>query len=86
MVKIIKVKAKIYFTESFGNFYLSLSIIKRFCNKFVFLKIILIKKFEHQSIVDKESGFIIDNTKNNYLTYHLRPKNSEILILKAHVK
>ena len=67
-----------------GDFYLSFrSLIKRICNKFSFFKNNLNKKIEHQSIVDKESGFIIDNTKNNYLTYHLRPKNSKDFNLES---
>ena len=66
-----KLRLKYILQKVFGNFYLTFrSLIKRFCNKFSFFKNNLNKKIEHQSIVDKESGFIIDNTKNNYLTYH----------------
>jgi len=79
-----KLRLKYILQKVFGNFYLTFrSLIKRFCNKFSFFKNNLNKKIEHQSIVDKESGFIIDSTKNNYLTYHLRPKNSRDFNLES---
>ena len=34
------------------------------------------KKIEQQPIVNKERGFVIDGTLDNYLTFHLRPKKS----------
>ena len=61
----------------FGELYISSR--KKFKNlssKFNFLKKKLDKKIEHQKIIQKESGFLIDATRDNYLTYHLRPKNS----------
>ena len=51
-----------------------------------FFKKKLNKKIEHQSIIQKESGFLIDGTKNNYLSYHLRPKNSENFNLESTCK
>ena len=82
-----KLRLKYILYKIFGNFYLSLSNwIKKFCNKFDFFKNNLNKKIEHQSIIDKESGFIIDNTKNNYLTYHLRPKKAEDFNLESTCK
>lgn len=40
------------------------------------LKLKLNKKIirQQQSMVNEENGYLIDRTKNNYLTYHLRPK------------
>ena len=68
----------------FGNYYISLrKKIKNFESKFSFLKKKLDKKIEHQRIVHKESGFLIDGTKNNYLTYHLRPKIAENFNLES---
>ena len=82
-----KLRLKYILYKIFGNFYLSLrSSIKNFYSKFDFFKNNLNKKIEHQSIVDKESGFIIDNTKNNYLTYHLRPKKAEDFNLESTCK
>ncbi len=46
--------------------------LKLFKNRFKFN---LSKKIASQKIVDKESGFILDFTKNNFLTFHLRPKD-----------
>lgn len=82
-----KFRLKYILYKIFGNFYLSLrNWIKKFYNKFDFFKNNLNKKIEHQSIIDKESGFIIDNTKNNYLTYHLRPKKAEDFNLESTCK
>ena len=82
-----KLRLKYILYKIFGNFYLSLrNWIKKFYTKFDFLKNNLNKKIEHQSIIDKESGFIIDNTKNNYLTYHLRPKKAEDFNLESTCK
>ena len=82
-----KLRLKYILYKIFGNFYLSLrNWIKKFYTKFDFLKNNLNKKIEHQSIIDKESGFIIDNTKNNYLTYHLRPKKAEDFNLQSTCK
>ena len=82
-----KLRLKYILYKIFGNFYLALrNWIKKFYNKFDFFKNNLNKKIEHQSIIDKESGFIIDNTKNNYLTYHLRPKKAEDFNLESTCK
>jgi len=82
-----KLRLKYILYKIFGNFYLSLrNWIKKFYNKFDFFKNNLNKKIEHQSIIDKESGFIIDNTKNNFLTYHLRPKKAEDFNLESTCK
>ena len=82
-----KLRLKYILYKIFGNFYLSLrNWIKKFYTKFDFLKNNLNKKIEHQSIIDKESGFIIDNTKNNFLTYHLRPKKAEDFNLESTCK
>ena len=71
----------------FGELYISSR--KKFKNlssKFNFLKKKLDKKIEHQKIIQKESGFLIDATRDNYLTYHLRPKNSENFNLESTCK
>jgi hypothetical protein len=82
-----KLRLKYILYKIFGNFYLLLrNWIKKFYTKFDFLKNNLNKKIEHQSIIDKESGFIIDNTKNNFLTYHLRPKKAEDFNLESTCK
>ena len=82
-----KLRLKYILYKIFGNFYLSLrNWIKKFYTKFDFLKNNLNKKIEHQSIIDKESGFVIDNTKNNYLTFHLRPKKAENFNLESTCK
>ncbi len=71
----------------FGKLYLSLrKKFKSFIGNFNFFKNKLNKKIEHQKIIQKESGFLIDATKNNYLTYHLRPKNSENFSLESTCK
>ena len=62
----------------FGKFYLQAKNFKKIIqSKFTFLKINLNKKVEHQSIVSKERGLLIDFTNENYLTFHLRPKYSK---------
>lgn len=82
-----KLRLKYILHQIFGNFYLSLrNQTKKFYNKFSFFKNNLNKKIEHQRIIDKESGFIIDNTKDNYLTYHLRPKKAEDFKLESTCK
>tara|TARA_Y100001958_G_C21223747_1_gene549099 strand:+ start:261 stop:1439 length:1179 start_codon:yes stop_codon:yes gene_type:complete len=71
----------------FGELYVSSrKKFKKFTSNFNFLKKNLDKKIEHQKIVQKETGFLIDGTKNNYLTYHLRPKNSENFNLESTCK
>ena len=68
----------------FGSYYISLrKKIKNIESKLSFFKKKLDKKIEHQKIVQKESGFLIDGTKNNYLTYHLRPKSAENFNLES---
>ena len=82
-----KLRLKYILYKIFGNLYLSLrSLVKKFYTKFDFFKNNLNKKIEHQSIIDKESGFVIDNTKNNYLTFHLRPKKAENFNLESTCK
>ena len=82
-----KLRLKYILYKIFGNFYLFLrSLLKKFYTKFDFFKNNLNKKIDHQSIIDKESGFIIDNTKDNYLTYHLRPKKAEDFNLESTCK
>jgi hypothetical protein len=41
------------------------------------LKFKLNKKRDHQSLVRKERGFLLDFSIDNYLTFHLRPKKSD---------
>ena len=43
----------------------------------------LSKKISSQEITNKEKGFMLDFTKNNYLTFHLRPKKSEDFYLES---
>ena len=79
-----KLRLKYILYQIFGNFYLSLrNQTKKFYGKFSFFKNNLNKKIEHQRIIGKETGFIIDNTKDNYLTYHLRPKKAEDFKLES---
>jgi len=79
-----KLRSRYILTKIFGKYYLNIrSIIKRFTSKFSFIKKNLNKKIEHQSIVKKETGFIVDCTKENFLTYHLRPKNSQNFYLES---
>ena len=59
----------------FGKIFLNTrDFIKKNTKKFNFLKSNLNKKVEHQKIIKNEIGFLLDFTKDNYLTYHLRPK------------
>lgn len=43
----------------------------------------LSKKISSQKITKNEKGFILDFTKNNYLTFHLRPKKFEDFYLES---
>ncbi len=71
----------------FGEFYISSrKKFKNLTNNLNFFKKKLNKKVEHQKIIQKESGFLIDATRDNYLTYHLRPKNSENFYLESTCK
>ena len=71
----------------FGKFfYVIRNFFKKKFKKFNFLKTNLNKKIEHQKIIENESGFIINLTKNNYLTYHLRPKLAENFNLESTCK
>ena len=68
----------------FGKFFFVVrNFIKKKFEKFNFLKTNLNKKIEHQKIIKNESGFIVDLTKDNYLTYHLRPKLAENFNLES---
>ena len=79
-----KFRLKYILNKIFGRFYINgRKYLKNVLNYFDFIKKNLNKKIEHQSIVTKETGFIIDRTKDNYLTYHLRPKNSENFHLES---
>ena len=67
-----------------GNFFFNIrDRIRKLKSKFNFLKTNLNKKIEHQSIVQNESGLIINLTKDNFLTYHLRPKSSDNFNLES---
>jgi len=79
-----KFRLKYILTKLFGNNYLSVrKYIKSITVKLSFIKNKLNKKVEHQRIVKNESGFLIDFTKDNYLSYHLRPKNSKNFNLES---
>ena len=79
-----KIRSKYILTKLFGKYYLNTrSVIKKFTSKFSFIKKNLNKKIEYQSIINKESGFIVDCTKDNYFSYHLRPKNSKDFNLES---
>ena len=68
----------------FGKFYFKARNLKKnIQNKFAFIKINLNKKIEHQSIIKKERGLLIDFTNENYLTFHLRPKHSKNFELES---
>ena len=68
----------------FGKkFFLIRAKFKLFLKRFDFLHLNLEKKIEHQRIVQKEEGLIIDLTKDNYLTYHLRPKKAQNFYLES---
>jgi len=82
-----KFRLKYILNKVFGRFYLlTRKYLKKIYSKLNFIKKNLNKKIEHQSIVTKESGFLIDFTKDNYLTFHLRPKKSENFHLKSTAK
>ena len=82
-----KFRLKYILHKVFGRFYiLTRKYLKKIYSKLNFIKTNLNKKIEHQSIVTKETGFLIDFTKDNYLTFHLRPKKSENFYLKSTAK
>ena len=82
-----KFRLKYILNKVFGRFYvLTRKYLKKIYSKLSFIKTNLNKKIEHQSIVTKETGFLIDFTKDNYLTFHLRPKKSENFYLKSTAK
>ena len=82
-----KFRLKYILNKVFGRFYiLTRKYLKKIYNKLNFIKTNLNKKIEHQSIITKETGFLIDFTKDNYLTFHLRPKKSENFYLKSTAK
>jgi len=82
-----KFRLKYILHKVFGIFYiLTRKYLKKIYSKLNFIKTNLNKKIEHQSIVTKETGFLIDFTKDNYLTFHLRPKKSENFYLKSTAK
>lgn len=71
-------------TKIFGKYFiLARENLKKQTNKFNFIKKNLNKKIEYQSIIKKEIGFIIDCTKDNYFSYHLRPKISKNFNLES---
>jgi hypothetical protein len=82
-----KFRLKYILHKVFGRFYiLTRKYLKKIYSKLNFIKTNLNKKIEHQSIVTKETGYLIDFTKDNYLTFHLRPKKSENFYLKSTAK
>jgi len=79
-----KFRLKNILIKIFGKYFLNTrEKFKKYISKFDFIKIKLNKKIDHQSIVKKENGILLDLTKNNYLTFHLRPKNSEDFYLES---
>ncbi len=71
-------------SKIFGKFfYVIRDFFKKKIKKFNFLKTSLDKKVEHQKVIQNESGFIVDLTKDNYLTYHLRPKSAKNFNLES---
>lgn len=79
-----KFRLKNILIKIFGKYFLNTrEKFKKCISKFDFIKIKLNKKIDHQSIVKKENGILLDLTKNNYLTFHLRPKNSEDFYLES---
>ena len=79
-----KFRSKYILTKIFGNYYLFFrKNLKAISIKLNFIKNNLSKKVEHQSIVSRESGFLVDLTKDNYLSYHLRPKKSKNFNLES---
>lgn len=82
-----KFRLKYILNVIFGKFYIyGRKYLKNIFSHFDFIKKNLNKKIEHQSIVTKETGFIIDRTKDNYLTFHLRPKISANFHLESTCK
>ena len=79
-----KFRLKNILVKIFGKYFLNTrEKFKKYISRFDFIKIKLNKKIDHQSIVKKENGILLDLTKNNYLTFHLRPKNSEDFYLES---
>ena len=79
-----KFRLKNILIKIFGKYFLNTrEKFKKYISRFDFIKIKLNKKIDHQSIVKKENGILLDLTKNNYLTFHLRPKNSEDFYLES---
>lgn len=79
-----KFRLKNILKKIFGKYFLNTrEKFKKYISRFDFIKIKLNKKIDHQSIVKKENGILLDLTKNNYLTFHLRPKNSEDFYLES---
>ena len=84
-----KYRLKYILAKIFGNHYLSirkkLKVITSKLNLFKinFIKKNLNKKIAHQSIISKETGLLIDLTKDNFLSYHLRPKKAENFNLES---
>ena len=65
-----KFRLKYILNSIFGEFYVSSrKKYKNLTNNLNFFKKKLNKKVEHQRIIQKESGFLIDASKDNYLTY-----------------
>jgi len=79
-----KFRLKFILSKILGKYYDSIrNFFKARTNKFNFIKKNLNKKIEHQSIIKKELGFIVDFTKDNYFSYHLRPKSSKNFYLES---
>ena len=79
-----KFRLKNILIKIFGKYFLNTrEKFRKYISRFDFIKIRLNKKIDHQSIVKKENGILLDLTKNNYLTFHLRPKNSEDFYLES---
>ena len=71
----------------FGKLFLNTrNLIKNNIKKLNFIKKNLNKKVEHQKIIQNETGFLLDLTKDNYLTYHLRPKLAKNFNLESTCK
>lgn len=82
--KYYKFRLKNILTFLFGKYYINgRNLYKNFISKFNFIKTNLNKKIEFQSIVKKERGLVVDLTKNNFFTYHLRPKYSDNFYLES---
>ena len=82
--KYYKFRLKNILTYLFGKYYVNgRNLYKNFLSKFNFIKINLNKKIEFQRLVKKERGLVIDLTKNNFFTFHLRPKYSDNFYLES---